>query len=86
VERAASAIAWLVPGAAGMVANRPFLAWLSVAAAASAGALWLERERALPDPLAVGALPGAALPFALGVLGVLYVGLLLVALALREKR
>jgi tetratricopeptide (TPR) repeat protein len=86
VERAAGAAAWLVPGAAGFVANRPFLAWLSVAVVACAGALHFHREGAVPDPLALGALPVALVGLALGVLAVLYLVLLFTSLALREKR
>jgi tetratricopeptide (TPR) repeat protein len=86
VERAAGAAAWLVPGAAGLVANRPFLAWLSVAVVSFAGALFFHREGAVPDPLALGALPIALAGLALGVLGALYLVLLFVSLALREKR
>jgi tetratricopeptide (TPR) repeat protein len=85
VERAAGVVAWLVPGAAGMVANRPLLAWLSVAVVACAGSLWLHREGAVPDPLALGALPGALSVLALWALGLLYLVLLFAALALREK-
>jgi hypothetical protein len=69
-----------------MLANRPLLAWLSVAVVASAGSLWLHRDGVVPDPLVVGALPGALVAAALGVLGLLYLVLLFVALALREKR
>jgi tetratricopeptide (TPR) repeat protein len=86
VERAASAAAWLVPGAAGLVANRPFLAWLSVALVAAAGALFVHREGAVPDPLALGALPVALVGLGLVVLGAAYLVLLFVSLALREKR
>jgi tetratricopeptide (TPR) repeat protein len=86
VERAASAAAWLVPGAAGFVANRPFLAWLSVAVVACAGALTVHREGGVPDPLSLGALPVALIGLALAVLGVLYLVLLFTSLALREKR
>lgn len=86
VERAANVVAWLVPGAAGMVVNRPLLAWLSVAIAASAVSLWIHRAGPVPDPLALGALPGALIALALVLLAALYVVLLFVALALREKR
>jgi tetratricopeptide (TPR) repeat protein len=86
VERAAGAAAWLVPGAAGFVANRPFLAWLSVAVVACAGALYVHREGGVPDPLALGALPGALIGVVLAVLGVVYLVLLFTSLALREKR
>jgi hypothetical protein len=85
-ERAASVVAWLVPGAAGMVANRPLLAWLSVAVAASAVSLWYHRAGPVPDPLALGALPGALIALALALLAILHLVLLFVALALREKR
>jgi tetratricopeptide (TPR) repeat protein len=85
-ERAAGAAAWLVPGAAGLVANRPFLAWLAVAVVACAGALVVHRDGAVPDPLALGALPVALVGLALAVLGIVYFALLFTSLALREKR
>jgi hypothetical protein len=86
VERAAGLIAWLVPGAAGMVAKRPLLALLAVAAFASGGSLWIHRHGAIPDPLALGALHVALLTLALGAFALAYLTLLLVTLALREKR
>jgi hypothetical protein len=86
IDRATTAFAWLVPGAAGMAANRPSLAALSVAVMAGAGALWIHRAGPVPDPLALGVLPGALIALALGVLGFVYLLLLGVSLALREKR
>jgi len=85
-ERAAGVLAWLVPGAAGMVADRPLLAWLSVLVVASAGSLWVHQAGPVPDPLALGPLPGALIKLALALLAAVYLVLLLVALALREKR
>jgi hypothetical protein len=40
----------------------------------------------VPDPLALGALPGALIGVVLAVLGVVYLVLLFTSLALREKR
>jgi tetratricopeptide (TPR) repeat protein len=84
-ERAARVLAWFVPGAAGMVAGRPLLAGLSVAVAACAGSLWVHRQGAVPDPLALGALPGLGVALTLVVLAIAHLTLIGVARALREK-
>ena len=86
IERAAGAVAWLVPGAAGMVAKRPLLSLLAVLSFAAGASLWLHRDGAVPDPLALGALPGVLVALATSVAVVAYLTLLLVALSLREKR
>jgi tetratricopeptide (TPR) repeat protein len=86
IDRAAGVIAWIVPGAAGLLARRPLLAWLSVALFASAVSLWLHRHGAVPDPLALGALPSVLVLAAVTLLGLGYLVLLGLCLALREKR
>ncbi len=84
-ERLATLAAWLVPGAAGMVGGRPLLSLLGVALFASGASLYVYREGAMPDPIALGALPGALLGVGLVALGLAYLLVLSVAFALREK-
>jgi len=86
VERVAGLLAWLVPGAAGMVAKRPLLALLAVATFASGSSLWFHRHGAVPDPFVLGVLPNALVGVAVATLGLAYLVLLFVTLALREKR
>jgi len=49
------AVSLLVPGAAGLLANRPFLAWLACTTAAAALATLAAARGVVPDPLAAGA-------------------------------
>jgi uncharacterized membrane protein YidH (DUF202 family) len=69
-----------------MVATRPLLALLSVLTFAAGASLWLQRDGAVPDPLALGALPGVLVALAASVVVLVYLTLLFVALSLREKR
>jgi tetratricopeptide (TPR) repeat protein len=84
-ERFATLAAWLVPGAAGMVARRPLLALLGSALFASGASLWLHRNGLFPDPLVLGALSEMLVTVALGGLALAYLLVLALALALREK-
>ena len=77
--------AWLVPGAAGMVAGQPLLALLSASVFATSAALLLHRHGIVPDPLALGALPGALVGVLVCVLGVVYLALLGLSLSLRAR-
>ena len=85
VERAADLAAWLVPGAAGMVAGRPLLALLSASVFAGGAAVFLHRHGIVPDPLALGALPMALTAALLSGLALVYLALLVLALWLRER-
>jgi tetratricopeptide (TPR) repeat protein len=85
VERAADLAAWLVPGAAGMVAGRPLLALLSATVFAGGAAVFLHRHGIVPDPLALGALPMALTAALLSGLALAYLALLVLALWLRER-
>jgi apolipoprotein N-acyltransferase len=49
------AVSLLVPGAAGLLANRPFQAWLACTTAAAALATLAAARGVVPDPLAAGA-------------------------------
>ena len=84
-ERFATFASWLVPGAAGMVGDRPPLAALGVALFATGVSLWLHRAGAVADPLVLGALPGALVGVGLAVLLAAYLLVLGLAFALREK-
>ena len=85
LERLAPLASWLVPGAAGFVADRPLLAALGVTLFASAASLFWYRDGAVADPLALGALPAALAGVGLVLLGVAYVLVLGLAFALRER-
>lgn len=85
VERVAGVLTWLVPGAAGMVADRPLLSLLSVSLFAAGGSVYLHRGGAVPDPLALGVLPGTLAAGLLVALALSYLTLLGLALTLRAK-
>ena len=85
IDRVARLAAWLVPGAAGMVAGRPLLALLSVGVFAGGASLLLHRQGIVPDPLALGALPVAGIAALLCALALAYLALLGLALWLRER-
>jgi hypothetical protein len=85
IELAASLAAWLVPGAAGMVAGRPLLALLSASVFAGGASLFLHRHGIVPDPLVLGALPAALTAALLCGLAFVYLALLGLALSLRER-
>ncbi len=83
--RLAGVLSWLVPGAAGMLADRPLLSLLSVSVFASGAALYTHRAGAVPDPLALGMLPGMLAALLLVGLALAYLTLLGLALTLRVK-
>jgi tetratricopeptide (TPR) repeat protein len=85
IELAARVAAWLVPGAAGMVAGRPLLALLSASVFACGASLFLHRHGIVPDPLVLGALPAALTAALLCGLAFVYLALLGLALSLREQ-
>jgi uncharacterized membrane protein len=68
-----------------MVAGRPLLALLSVGVFAGGASLFLHRQGIVPDPLALGALPGAGIAALLCALALAYLALLGLALSLRER-
>jgi tetratricopeptide (TPR) repeat protein len=84
LERIATVAALFVPGAAGMVARRPLLAAAGVGLFACAASLFVYREGAVADPLALGALPAALVGVGLVGLALLYLLVLALAFALRE--
>jgi tetratricopeptide (TPR) repeat protein len=84
VERCATAAALVVPGAAGMVARQPLLAAAGVGIFACAASVFVYREGAVADPLALGALPAALVGVGLVGLALLYLLVLALAFALRE--
>jgi len=55
IGRVADAASVLIPGAAGMLARRPDLAFLGILSCGFAGVFFLWRDGVVPDPLAVGA-------------------------------
>jgi tetratricopeptide (TPR) repeat protein len=85
IDLAARVAAWLVPGAAGMVAGRPLLALLSASVFACGASLFLHRHGIVPDPLVLGALPAALIAALLCGLAFVYLALLGLALSLREQ-
>jgi hypothetical protein len=84
LERIATVAAFIVPGAAGMVGRRPLLAAAGVGLFACAASLFVFREGAVADPLALGALPAALVGVGLVGLALLYLLVLALAFALRE--
>ncbi|MEZ4218870.1 MAG: hypothetical protein R3E88_20540 [Myxococcota bacterium] len=86
VERLAQAVALVLPGAGGLLARRPDLAFVAVMLFAWAATAWAWREGALPDPLVVGA-AGPAVFLATAVAsGLAYVVLVFAALAIRRSQ
>jgi tetratricopeptide (TPR) repeat protein len=85
VERFATIAAIVVPGAAGMVVQRPLLSAAGVAIFACAASLFVHRHGAVADPLALGALPAALVGVGLVGLACAYAIVMAVAFALRER-
>jgi tetratricopeptide (TPR) repeat protein len=85
VRRLQLVLAFVLPGAAGLLARRAALAWLGCVCFAGAATLWLLRDGVVPDPLAVGPLPVLVGGAALAALALVYVAALAMALSLREK-
>ena len=86
VEKFERIASWLVPGAAGVIGGRPVLGWLGATlAVATATVLW-RSTGSVPDPLAMGGLPSAALPVAAIVLGLSYLLMLGLTFAVRERK
>jgi tetratricopeptide (TPR) repeat protein len=84
LERFATVAALLVPGAAGMVARQPLLGAAGVGIFACAASLFVYREGAVADPLALGMLPAALVGVGIVALSLLYLLVLAVSFALRE--
>jgi hypothetical protein len=85
LERFATLASWLVPGAAGLVAGRPLLAWLGISLFACGLSLFAHRNGAVADPLVLGVLPAALVGVGLALLGGVYLLVLGLAFALRER-
>jgi hypothetical protein len=85
MRRATGVLGWLVPGAAGMAAGVPLLALVSVVLFSTGAAIWAQLDGGVPDPIALGVLPGVLGAGLLVLLGLAYLATLGLALALRKK-
>ncbi len=85
MERFATLAALVVPGAAGMVSRRPLLAAAGVSIFACAASLWVFRDGAVADPLALGALPAGLVGVGLAGLALAYLFVLALAFVLRDR-
>jgi len=84
-NRKAIALGVLVPGAAGLLVNRPVLALISLFAAVVPVIVWKARLLVLPDPYLVGGADEIVLGVLLSGAGLTYLLLLLVLVPLRRK-
>jgi tetratricopeptide (TPR) repeat protein len=82
LERVASL---LIPGAAGVLSRRPLLGLLGATVAAAIAALFLRGPGSVPDPLAIGGLAAAITWLASIALGIVYLSMLGVTLAIKER-
>ena len=76
---------WLIPGAAGLLGDRPFLGLAASLAFAGAASVWFHRVGVAPDPLAVGSLPWMLAAILGSALLAIYFVFTALAVALRER-
>jgi len=84
-ERMLSAVALVVPGAAGFRFGRPLAALLATLAFAAGVAIAAALATAPPDPMSVGALPGLLAQLSVGACVLVYAASTLAAFALRAE-
>ncbi len=75
----------LIPGAAGVLAGRPVMGWLGATLAASILTLLWLGSATVPDPLAIGGLAGIVGGLGVATLGLAYLSMLGLTLAMKER-
>jgi ribosomal protein L37AE/L43A len=86
IEKLATVGSLLLPGAAGLLAKRPDLSFVSLLLFAGAAACFFWHEGVVPDPLAVGQAGPLAFGVAGGVLLFLYAGAVLSGILIRRSQ
>jgi tetratricopeptide (TPR) repeat protein len=86
IEKVAATASLLVPGVAGLLAKRPDLSFVSLLFFVSAVVLFVWRNGAVPDPLAVGHVGTLAFVFAGCLMTLLYMAVMLSGILLRRSQ
>jgi len=86
IEKLATAASLIVPGVSGLLARRPDLAFVSILFFVAAVALFAWRGGVVPDPLAVGPTGPLAFVTAGVTMALLYLGVMLLGIAIRRSR
>ncbi len=84
LDRLEQVASLLIPGAAGVIGGRPMLGWIGATIAAAVVSLLWHVSGQVPDPLAMGGLPAAAVSLGAVALATTYLILLGLTLAVKE--